>query len=64
MDVGLTRTAAADAHPDAVHHNLWIDALDVRAADGLERPLDLPQARGRVAPVHGPVVLTVVLYIY
>ena len=38
-----------------------------------ERAVDVPQARGRVAPVHGPVVLTVVcvfinhwgaLYIY
>ena len=48
--VVVPRVAAADAHPDAVHHNLWVDAVDVRA-------LDLPQARG---PVHGPVVLTVV----
>ncbi len=50
---------AADAHPDAVHDDLWFDAVDVGAADGLERALDLPQARGRVAPVDGPVGLTV-----
>ena len=56
----FTGVAAADAHPDAVHDDLWFDAVDVGAADGLERALDLPQARGRVAPVHGPVVLTVV----
>ena len=55
-----TQVAAADAHSDAVHDDLWVDAVDVRAADGLERALDLPQARGRVPPVDGPVVLTVV----
>ena len=49
----FTGVAAADAHPDAVHDDVWLDAVDVRA-------LDLPQARGRVAPVDGPVVLTVV----
>ena len=49
----FTGVAAADAHPDAVHDDVWLDAVDVRA-------LDLPQARG---PVHGPVGLTVVLYL-
>ena len=49
----FTGVAAADAHPDAVHDDVWLDAVDVRA-------LDLPQARG---PVHGPVVLTVVLFL-
>ena len=28
-----TQVAAADAHPDAVHDDLWVDAVDVRAAE-------------------------------
>ncbi len=52
--------AAADADPDAVDDDLRPDAVYFCQAHGLERSLDLPQARGRVPPVHGPVVLTVV----